>query len=184
MLTASSDTLRRHMRQNHEGSGLTPPIKQACENCRAIKSRCGGGLPCTGCVRRNIHCSFRDQPSYSGQESEDHRPQPAVEPSYSEKLQHFLKLYFELFHPHWPFIHKGSFNESNETALLVQSMVVIGMWATGVQSTQSAAIDLHAILNSAIYQQRVCFSRSPFCGECSNEKIAGQVGCFGCRECI
>lgn len=167
LLTGSSDTLRRHIRQNHEGSGSMPPIKQACENCRALKSRCGGGLPCTGCERRNIHCSLLDQPRSSVQElqSRENSPPRATSLSYPEKLKHYLESYFEIFHPHWQIIHKGSFNPSNETDLLVQSMVVIGMWTTGEQSTQSAAIDLHAVLNSAIYQQRVCFVHPLICGQ-------------------
>ncbi|KAE8406895.1 hypothetical protein BDV37DRAFT_291593 [Aspergillus pseudonomiae] len=140
------DILRRHMRQRHEGSDLAPSIKQACVNCRHLKSRCEGGPPCTGCIRRRMHCSFNDGPRY--------RLRQALEPGSSGKIQHFLKLYFETFHPHWPFIHQGSFNQSKETTLLVQSMVVIGMWSSGVQSNRSAAIELHAILNSAIYEQR------------------------------
>ncbi|KAL2833947.1 hypothetical protein BJY01DRAFT_224824 [Aspergillus pseudoustus] len=38
--------------------------------------------------------------------------------------------------------------------LLVQSIVVIGMWTSGVPNTRSAAIELHQTLNAAIYQQR------------------------------
>lgn len=173
VLTGSSDTLRRHIRQNHEGSGNMPPIKQACENCRALKSRCQGGMPCTGCERRNIYCSLLDQPRSSEQElkSRDQSPQHAASLSYPEKIQHFLNLYFELFHPHWQIIHKGSFDPRTEADLLVKSMVVIGMWTTGVQSTQSAAIDLHAVLNSAIYQQRVCFSAFKFMANVLNRKL-------------
>ncbi|KAG2421719.1 hypothetical protein HFD88_005695 [Aspergillus terreus] len=76
------------------------------------------------------------------------KPDPPV------KTQDFLELYFQRFHRHWPFVHRGSFSPSNETPLLIQSMVAIGMWVSNVPKTQSAAIDLHQTLNEAIYQQR------------------------------
>jgi hypothetical protein len=64
-------------------------------------------------------------------------------------------IYFELFHPHWPFIHRGTFIEF-ETPLLVQSMVAIGLWMTGEENSRSKAVDLHTVLGKAIRQQTVC----------------------------
>jgi len=44
---------------------------------------------------------------------------------------------------------------------MVQSMVVIGLWATGEAASQSAARDLHDNLDVAIREQRVgVFSKS------------------------
>lgn len=71
------------------------------------------------------------------------------------KRQQCINLYFEKFHPHWPFIHKPSFDFHQETPLLVQSMVVIGLWARGGQRAQSAAVELHGKLDSAIRDQKV-----------------------------
>lgn len=151
--SASSDTLRRHVRQSHPGSEPIMPVRQACINCRSLKTRCDGGPPCTGCLRHNVPCSFRPQPRVA---KKAHGPREVIEPSHSEKTQRFLQLYFEHFHPFWPFVHRGSFNQSNEMPLLVQSMVVVGMWVEDLPNTRSAAIDLHKTLNTAIYQQRVC----------------------------
>ncbi|KAL4894265.1 hypothetical protein BDV59DRAFT_207291 [Aspergillus ambiguus] len=143
------DILRRHVRQKHPGERAVP-IRQACISCRALKARCEGGPPCTGCVRRKVQCSFHDNRSSLG---EGQSPQQLNKRS-PDKTDHFLELYFQLFHQHWPFVHRGSFNQKNETPLLVQSMVVIGMWVSDVPSAKSAAIDLHKTLEAAIYQQR------------------------------
>ncbi|KAL4800403.1 hypothetical protein BDV19DRAFT_352931 [Aspergillus venezuelensis] len=147
-----NDTLRRHMRLNHQDVAPIPPTRQACVNCRAFKSRCEGGHPCINCLRRQIICTFQDRAT--ALESQPlHR---SVKPTGPEKVQRFLKLYFELFHPHWPFIHQPSFfkNQSYEKPLLVQSMIVIGMWVANVRSMRSAAVELYTTLNSAIYEQR------------------------------
>lgn len=72
-----------------------------------------------------------------------------------EKRAEYIQYYFEAFHPHWSFVHKGSFNLRHETPLLLQSMVVIGMWVSGEESAKSAAVELHETLNLAIRDQRV-----------------------------
>ncbi|RAL15205.1 Zn(II)2Cys6 transcription factor [Aspergillus homomorphus CBS 101889] len=151
------DTLRRHIRQSHTGrSELVPPIKQACDNCRVLKARCEGGAPCSACLRRHISCSLVEGSTSTG--TEDTGPQQTVQPrsSPSAKAEHFIKIFFQKFHPHWPFIHQWSFNitQGKENALLLQSMTVIGMWITGLPSNRSAAKELHAVLDAAIYQQR------------------------------
>ncbi|CEJ62012.1 Putative C2H2 type zinc finger domain protein [Penicillium brasilianum] len=69
-------------------------------------------------------------------------------------MREYINRYFEVFHPRWPFIHKGSFNICRETPLLLQAMMVIGMWVSGGQSAQSAAMELHDKLDSAIRDQR------------------------------
>jgi hypothetical protein len=43
-----------------------------------------------------------------------------------------------------------------ETPLLVQSMMAIGMWTSAEKSAQSAAVELHDKLDFAIRRQRVC----------------------------
>jgi hypothetical protein len=162
----SSDTLRRHMRSMH---GVEAParIKFACTSCRNQKARCQGGSPCSNCLRRGLQCSLAQEDEDEGQQmgdlsgSTDTRsvahPSPThPKASRSEKERHYISLYFRLFHPYWRFIHQGSFKESAETPLLVQSMVVIGLWLSNEDNAQSRAIALHNVLSSAIHQQRVC----------------------------
>ncbi|KAJ5465741.1 hypothetical protein N7530_009528 [Penicillium desertorum] len=156
-----SDTLRRHLRQRH---GIIEPLKRAqraCESCHAGKSRCEGGVPCNECIRRKIPCSFNDPTSTvedpsSGSEtqraSSANHDQPRLQNT--EKTEQCVRLYFETFHPFWPFIHKATFDIRQETPLLVQSMVVIGLWATREQSAQSAAVELHGKLDLALRDQK------------------------------
>ncbi|CAG7942465.1 unnamed protein product [Penicillium nalgiovense] len=156
-----SDTLRRHVRRRH---GIIEPLKRAqraCEGCHAAKSRCEGGVPCNECIRRKISCSFNDPTSTVGDPSSGsetrrassvRHDQPRLQST--EKTEQCIRLYFETFHPSWPFIHKATFDIRQETPLLVQSMVVIGLWATREQSAQSAAVELHGKLDSALRNQK------------------------------
>lgn len=157
-----SDTLRRHVRQRH---GIIEPLKRAqraCESCHAGKSRCEGGMPCDECLRRNIRCSFNDPASTVENQSPGSAIHHASSPKHdqprlqnTEKTEHYIHLYFEAFHPSWPFIHKGSFDIRHETPFLIQSMVVIGLWATREQSAQSVAVELHSKLDLALRDQKV-----------------------------
>ncbi|KAE8418510.1 hypothetical protein BDV36DRAFT_254125 [Aspergillus pseudocaelatus] len=157
-----SDTLRRHLQKVHGVKERAPPMKQACTSCRDQKTRCQGGPPCSKCVDRGIHCSLsrQDEEQPGGYFShpqdtlliDDHSTQS--EAGRSEKEKHYLSLYFKLFHPHWPFVHQGSFREGHETPLLVQSMIVIGLWVSKEPNAQSKAVDLHNVLSSAIHQQK------------------------------
>lgn len=146
------------MRRDHRVNESTPRTKHACTNCRHVKSRCEGGSPCSECLRRRIPCSLNGQDGGAGSPSSSLRGQgPNDVPYGPDKVQHYINLYFSLFHPHWPFVHRASFNIHNETPLLVQSMVVIGLWVSKERSAQSAAIDLHKNMDSAIRQQTVSF---------------------------
>ncbi|KAJ6107876.1 hypothetical protein N7523_009199 [Penicillium sp. IBT 18751x] len=71
-----------------------------------------------------------------------------------EKKEQYIGLYFKKFHPFWPFIHRGSFNIHRDTPLLLQSMTVLGLWCSGEQPSQSAAIELHEKLHLAIRDQK------------------------------
>ncbi|KAL4744893.1 hypothetical protein BDW72DRAFT_187700 [Aspergillus terricola var. indicus] len=146
------------MRQIH---GVKRPanIKHACAHCRRAKSRCQGGAPCSECLRRRIHCSLD---SRTAEEALfPCRPTsvviseiPSSNPDRSKRARHYLDLYFEKFHPHWPFIHRGSFDEDVESPFLVQAMVAIGLWMSDEPDTRSAAIEIHNTLAMAISQQR------------------------------
>ncbi|KAH8427131.1 Zn(II)2Cys6 transcription factor [Aspergillus melleus] len=146
------------MRQIH-GVVRPPDIKHACAHCRRAKSRCQGGVPCSECLRRRIHCSLDDRTAEEA--LSPCRPTSAVVPESpssnadrSKRTRHFLYLYFEKFHPHWLFIHQGSFDEDVESPFLIQAMVVIGLWMSDEPDTRSAAIEIHNTLAMAISQQR------------------------------
>ncbi|KAJ5407359.1 hypothetical protein N7465_008643 [Penicillium sp. CMV-2018d] len=169
-----SDTLRRHVRQRH---GIIEPLKRAqraCKSCHAGKSRCEGGVPCDECLRRKIECSFNDPAGTVENQSpgsETHRAssmkhdQPQSQNT--ENAEHYIRLYFEAFHPSWPFIHKASFDIRRETPFLVQSMIVIGLWATREPPAQSAAVELHGKLDLALRDQRGKWDASEAPSACS-----------------
>ncbi|KAL5047931.1 hypothetical protein BDW71DRAFT_213761 [Aspergillus fruticulosus] len=121
------------MRQIHGVDGPTH-IKHACARCRKIKSRCQGGSSCSECLRRGIHCSLDRQiaaPSAPTGRS-------GIPPSSAGRSEPGRR-----------------FSRSDiESPLLVQAMVVIGLWMSEEPNARSAAIDLHNTLASAISQQR------------------------------
>ncbi|KAL4813762.1 hypothetical protein BDW67DRAFT_192677 [Aspergillus spinulosporus] len=156
-----SDTLRRHMKKIHGAKDLASRMT-ACANCRDRKLRCQGGSPCTQCQRRGIGCSLPNQQALqqspcckSSHPTLSQNSQARPDNSgLSGKQQSYLAVYFKLFHPRWPFIHRGSFCQSRENPLLVQSMVVIGLWLSGEQNAREKAIALHDFLSSAIQDQK------------------------------
>ncbi|RAL02867.1 Zn(II)2Cys6 transcription factor [Aspergillus ibericus CBS 121593] len=173
-----SDTHRRHMRMTH---GVEEParVKLACTDCRNQKARCQGGPPCRNCLRRGVPCSLAQESGDDGQQNEDDaqqneddaqqndrstdtlsvdQSQPPV--SRSDKERHYIGLYFRQFHPHWRFVHQATFMQSAEAPLLVQSMVVIGLWLSNEDGAQSRAIALHEVLSSAIHQQKEIWDAS------------------------
>lgn len=60
-----------------------------------------------------------------------------------------------VFHPVWPFLHKGTFDPLKEPRLIVQSVLMIGLWIDGRKEERAAAIELHRRLRAAINAQRV-----------------------------
>lgn len=160
-----SDTLRRHIQKQHKTIEPLNRARRACAGCHAGKTRCEGGVPCQECVRRKAQCSFQ---GYAASLAEEQKARPWTSSSSSlnhgqswlyyrrEQRKQWVDRYFEIFHPCWPFIHKGSFDGRRETPLLLQSVMAIGMWTSGEQSTQSAAVELHGLLDSAIRDQRLC----------------------------
>ncbi|KAL4906222.1 hypothetical protein BDW74DRAFT_177241 [Aspergillus multicolor] len=85
----------------------------------------------------------------------DHPTAPSSQRSNTTREQHFLTLYFAHFHPHWSFVHQGSFRAPYEARLLVQSMVVIGLWHSGEENAKEKAMALHDVLGTAIQRQKV-----------------------------
>ncbi|KAJ5673965.1 C2H2 type zinc finger domain protein [Penicillium macrosclerotiorum] len=155
-----SDTLRRHIQRQHHINEPLNRARQACAGCHAVKTRCEGGAPCRECVRRNIKCSFQNSTSIAAEQqirSSTQTPSPLESDqarlSHWEKRKQYIDCYFEIFHPRWPFMHRGTFNLGQEPPLLLQSMIAIGMWITGEQSAQSAAVELSGKLDFSIRDQ-------------------------------
>jgi hypothetical protein len=71
----------------------------------------------------------------------------------------YVEIYFEKFHPVWPFLHRATFEPSQEPPILLQSVVMMGMWMTEDEKMQRHAVKLHDKLSSVVYEQRV--SNSP-----------------------
>lgn len=163
LILICSDTLRRHMQKKH-GVEVPTRTKVACTSCRNQKARCENGPPCTNCCRLGIQCSLKQSDGESGHNTcpteslslGSHDSPAQSNRSRSEQERHFIDLYFRLFHPHWPFIHQGSFHEHHEAPLLVQSIIVIGLWLSEEEDAHSRAIALHKVLDSAIHEQKVC----------------------------
>lgn len=61
-----------------------------------------------------------------------------------------IEQYFTMFHPLWPIVHRGTFGLKIEDAELIDSVVMIGAWESGVPSWMEAAIDVRPKLVSRI----------------------------------
>ncbi|OOF98690.1 hypothetical protein ASPCADRAFT_394095 [Aspergillus carbonarius ITEM 5010] len=151
-LTISSDLLRRHVQNYHPSQ--EPPASRAQKACRAChirKERCDGGSPCDRCQRRSIVCSRTGQATVR---EEDNPPDTHelfdIVPRWF--AQDFIDTYFDEFHPAWPFLHRRTFNVSKEPCILLQSMVMMGLWIKGDRDT---AMTFHRKLLSAVQEQKV-----------------------------
>lgn len=160
-----SDLLRRHIRTYHPQRHAPPSRKsRACSACHARKVRCEGVLPCNACQHRGIICVPAGGETAGEQQFciDDLRPLPPVSTindSVSEAprwIAHdYIDIYFNSFHPEWPFLHRGTFDFAKEPCVLVQSVVAIGLWVKGTQEARAASIQLHDRLCSAFYAQIV-----------------------------
>lgn len=124
--------------------------------------RCRGGFPCQNCEVKQLDCSF-DKSRFDSKER-DAEPQPTpetAEPSIldrlgdAEDIQRYVRIYFAHFHPQWPFLHRATFSVEHEPALLLYTVVMIGLWASGEDSNRQMALDLHRWLGTCIREQQV-----------------------------
>jgi hypothetical protein len=67
----------------------------------------------------------------------------------------FVEIYFHNFHPIWPILHRGTLELSKEPCVLLQSMVMIGLWVKGSPESRETAMTFHRKLLSAIHDQKV-----------------------------
>jgi hypothetical protein len=74
----------------------------------------------------------------------------------SDKIEYYVSLYFDHFHPHWPFIFKKAFPTRSEPTVLVLATAMIGMWITGEARLQRQAWMIHARLHIMLESQIVC----------------------------
>jgi hypothetical protein len=72
-----------------------------------------------------------------------------------DKTQHWVDLYFTRFHPHWPILHRATFDLAHEPPFLVQTVVMVGLWVSGTSRGRRAATELHDKLGLSILEQRV-----------------------------
>lgn len=164
----SSDLLRRHILKYHPEEKPPPSRAQkACRGCHARKERCDGEDPCNRCRRRGTPClRLHQQKNTSDKQIEvpTANPDPLGEvfrdDSVSDTswsfLQKYIDIYFENFHPIWPILPRGTFNAPDEPCVLLQSMLMIGLWIKGGQEAQDKAITFHRRLLSTIQAQKVC----------------------------
>ncbi|KAJ5812982.1 hypothetical protein N7447_010005 [Penicillium robsamsonii] len=161
-----SDSLRRHIRRDHEDPRQSlARATQACMRCRTTKARCQGGSPCTECSSKGHLCIFdgvlpgiepaqpdpQEEPWESGGDDDD-----AINTSLENtaRVDHYIHLYFTHFHQHWPFLHQQTFSIPDEPQLLLQAVVMIGLWVSGSAAARQDARNLHSKLGLAISAQR------------------------------
>jgi Fungal Zn(2)-Cys(6) binuclear cluster domain len=60
LLTAASDSLRRHTKLHLEPPSEDPVdrVARACDLCHVLKCKCDRNNPCTACARRGRQCTF------------------------------------------------------------------------------------------------------------------------------
>jgi hypothetical protein len=132
------------------------------------KTRCQGGSPCTECSLKGNLCIF------------DGRDLPDIEPALPDpeeelleyggendpintslennpRVDHYIHLYFAHFHPHWPILHRHTFSVPDEPPLLLQAVLMIGLWVSGSPAARQNARNLHSKLGMAISAQRVSY---------------------------
>ncbi|KAJ5116825.1 hypothetical protein N7456_001173 [Penicillium angulare] len=157
------DSLRRHVRQDHaipESHSIRSPA--ACHNCRLAKTRCRGGAPCLNCHTKGYECDLPRPTSTattSVSSADEQEIQPGVDSTVLDDrnaaIKHYVDIYFAHFHAHWPILHRATFSIPDEPPLLVQAVMIIGLWVSDKPSAREAAVDLHDRLGSCIREQMV-----------------------------
>ncbi|KAI9376113.1 hypothetical protein BJX61DRAFT_539125 [Aspergillus egyptiacus] len=158
-----NDTLRRHIRRDHKDTEApSTRALQACRACRMGKVRCRGGRPCDTCRAQDHDCIFDEGPPppvEAGLSCPDGNPEPSTSSiglglDSASQIDRYVQLYFTEFHPHWPILHRGTFSVHHEPPLLVQAVLMIGLWVSGTSSAQRAALELHLKLGNSILAQK------------------------------
>lgn len=152
----------------------------ACTACRSRKERCRGGIPCDACQQRGNLCKSPEEKVTPRRpdEGEDRmhsqaettwQPRTAAASAISNiselsfaaphttrwAAQDYVDNYFTQFHPEWPFLHRSTFDSAKEPCILVQSVLMVGLWIDASREARDAAEFLHARVYSAIQDQKV-----------------------------
>lgn len=64
-------------------------------------------------------------------------------------------LFFDHFHPHWPIIHRPTFDEQKEPLIISATMVTIGVWLEKSITTQPLVYEIHKTLVGQLFEQLV-----------------------------
>jgi hypothetical protein len=56
------------------------------------------------------------------------------------------ELYFSEFHPHWPLLHKDTFQSTPQPPGLVQVVLLIGLWMVNTDEARTQAASYHDTL--------------------------------------
>ncbi|KAE8378650.1 C6 and C2H2 transcription factor [Aspergillus bertholletiae] len=170
------DLLRRHIRRYHpEREAPQSRAHQACGACHVRKERCDGGYPCNRCQQRGATCPRPRKAVHSKSKPRESQTRGDLDfvgsvPDGSRWIaQDFIDIYFNEFHPTWPFLHQGTFDLPKEPCILLQSMLMIGLWIKGDQTTQDTAMRFHRKLLSAIHDQRCQWYLSDTTPRCSGD---------------
>ncbi|KAH7345832.1 hypothetical protein BKA66DRAFT_506315 [Pyrenochaeta sp. MPI-SDFR-AT-0127] len=164
------DSLRRHIVRYHEGRELIRTrVLRACTHCKARKTQCSGILPCAFCSERGLSCSYEamadgtagDLQNFHGQmyELTSQTTLPSREQEMAE-INSCTNSYFRHFHPTWSFLHKATFHPTKESRILVQSVVMVGLWVTKEMRAQTVATEIHERLMASIQLQRAIWDVS------------------------
>ncbi|UDD63600.1 hypothetical protein AFCA_010861 [Aspergillus flavus] len=157
----------RHIKNFHQKYELPESrVRKACNACRTRKERCDGKSPCSSCERRGIYCSLSpDSAAQTMIQTNTLTPAAVIMDTKDAEtsitgpvIQKYIDIYFRDFHPHWPFLHPSTFDASREPFILVQSVVMIGMWITGHLAKRDVALELHCRLSDAVRMQAESWS--------------------------
>ncbi|PYI03537.1 C6 and C2H2 transcription factor [Aspergillus sclerotiicarbonarius CBS 121057] len=152
------DLLRRHVQSHHPERELPlSRAQKACRACHTRKERCDGGSPCNPCQKRRIACSWSRRGTVRPDEAKLQDTQALFNMAHGSSrwiAQDFIDTYFREFHPRWPFLHRGTFRQLKEPCILLQSMIMMGLWIKGDEAARDTAMTFHRKLLSAIQDQR------------------------------
>lgn len=82
-------------------------------------------------------------------------PNSALPGTFQWHVHEYTNTYFTIFHPVWPFLHRGTFDPLKEPRVIVQSVLMIGLWIDGKKEARDAAIEIYHRQFVAINSQRV-----------------------------
>jgi uncharacterized Zn finger protein (UPF0148 family) len=75
--------------------------------------------------------------------------------TWSIDTEYYVALYFDHFHPQWPFLFRQSFQSKRERPVLVLATVMIGLWITEEARLQRLSWEIHGRLHAMLEAQMV-----------------------------